>query len=58
MAKAKKIRFGVIGPGGAGRGRTFVLNRDKAVQVVAAADTNPACLDKLEEGLGLPVERF
>lgn len=58
MAKARKIRFGVIGPGGAGRGRTFVLNQDKAVEVVAAADTSADCLDKLEEGLGHKVARF
>jgi predicted dehydrogenase len=58
VAKARKIRFGVIGPGGAGRNRTFVLNRDKAVEVVAATDTSPECIDKLEEGLGHKVERF
>ena len=58
MAKGKKIRFGVIGPGGAGRGRTLVANKDKAVEVVAAADTSADCIAKLEEGLGHKVERF
>ena len=57
MAK-KKIRFGVIGPGGAGRGRTLAVARDPAAEVVAAADTNPVCFDKLEEGLGRKVQRF
>ncbi|MFW6107228.1 MAG: Gfo/Idh/MocA family protein [bacterium] len=54
----KRFRFGVIGPGGAGRGRTFALAKDKAVEVVAAADTSAECIDKLEEGLGHNVERF
>ena len=60
MAKGrkKKVRFGVIGPGGAGRGRTFVLAKDKMAEVVAACDTNPECIDRLEQGLGHPVERF
>jgi predicted dehydrogenase len=58
VAKKKRIRFGVIGPGGAGRNRTFVLNQDKAVEVVAAADTSADCLDQLEEGLGHEVARF
>jgi len=58
VAKAKKIRFGVIGPGGAGRGRTFQLNKDPAVEVVAAADTSPECIDRLEAGLGHEVQRF
>ena len=58
MAKAKKILFGVIGPGGAGRNRTLIANKDKALEVVAAADTSADCIDKLEEGLGHGVERF
>ncbi|MBL7222279.1 MAG: Gfo/Idh/MocA family oxidoreductase [Candidatus Brocadiae bacterium] len=58
MAKAKTIRFGVIGPGGMGRNRVFSLNKDKAVDVVAATDTSADCLDKLEEGLGHKVARF
>ena len=58
MARRKRIRFGVIGPGGAGRGRTMVLNQDRAVEVVAAADTSPECITKLEEMLGHKVERF
>ncbi|MFW6161973.1 MAG: Gfo/Idh/MocA family protein [Planctomycetota bacterium] len=56
--RKKTIRFGVIGPGGAGRNRTLAAAKDKAVEVVAAADTNPECIDKLEEGVGHKVERF
>lgn len=58
MARRKRIRFGVIGPGGAGRGRTRALNEDPAVEVVAAADTSPECVNRLEEMLGHKVERF
>ena len=58
MAKAKKVRLGVIGPGGAGRWRVREWIKDPAADVVAAADTNPDCLDKLEADVGHPVERF
>jgi len=58
VAKAKTFRFGVIGPGGAGRWRVRDLVKDPAAQVVAAADTNPDCLERLETDLGHKVERF
>ena len=58
MAKRRKIRYGVIGSGGAGRHRTLLLDREPAIEVVAAADTDPACIDKLEEAIGRGVERF
>lgn len=54
----KTIRFGAIGPGGAGRNRVLGMAKDPAVEVVAANDTNPECIDKLEEGLGHKVQRF
>ena len=48
-SKKDKLRVGVIGPGGAGSGRTaeFVSRND--VQVVAAADTREAAFDRMEE---------
>lgn len=58
MARAKRVRLGVIGPGGAGRWRVREWVKEPAAQVVAAADTNPDCLDKLEADLGYKVERF
>ncbi len=58
MAKLKTVRFGIIGPGGAGRWRCRELSKEPAANIVAAADTNPDCLDKLEADLGHKVERF
>ncbi|HUT36181.1 MAG TPA: Gfo/Idh/MocA family oxidoreductase [Planctomycetota bacterium] len=58
MAKLKTVRFGIIGPGGAGRSRVRALIQDPAAQIVAAADTNPECLDKLEADVAHPVQRF
>ena len=58
MARLRKIRLGVIGPGGAGRARVLGMAKDAAVEVVAATDTSPACIDTLEAGLGHEVQRF
>jgi len=58
VARIKVVRFGAIGPGGAGRSRTKQLNADPAVQVVAAADTNADNIKALEEVLGHEVEVF
>ena len=58
MAKADKVRLGAIGPGGAGRWRVREWIKEPAADVVAAADTNPDCLDKLEADVGHKVERF
>lgn len=58
MAKLKSVRLGIIGPGGAGRWRVRELLKEPAAQVVAGADTNPECLDKLEAEVGKPVKRF
>ncbi|MFC1715015.1 Gfo/Idh/MocA family protein [Candidatus Poribacteria bacterium] len=50
MAKKKdKLRVGVIGPGGAGSGRTAEFISRDDVQVVAAADTRDAAFDRMEE---------
>ncbi|MBM4036391.1 MAG: Gfo/Idh/MocA family oxidoreductase [Planctomycetes bacterium] len=58
MAKLNTVRFGIIGPGGAGRWRVRELIKEPATQIVAAADTNPDCLDKLEADVGHKVQRF
>jgi len=58
VAKLKTVRFGIIGPGGAGRGRVRALAKDPAAKIVAAADTNPENIDKLEADVGHPVERY
>lgn len=58
MAKSATVRFGIIGPGGAGRWRVRELIKEPATQIVAAADTNSDCLDKLEADVGKPVQRF
>ncbi len=58
MAKKDKVRLGVIGPGGAGRWRVREWIREAAADVVAGADTNPDCLDKLDADVGHKVERF
>ncbi|MDP6356467.1 MAG: Gfo/Idh/MocA family oxidoreductase [Planctomycetota bacterium] len=55
----KKMRFGVIGPGGAGRNRVMrLVQSTPSVEVVAAADTNDACITQLEESLGYKVEHL
>jgi len=58
VAKLKTVRVGIIGPGGAGRWRVRELMKEPATQIVAAADTNPDCLDKLEADTGHKVQRF
>ncbi len=58
MVGRKTIRFGAIGPGGIGRHRTLDLNRDRAVKIVAAADTNLKNIKLLEKSLGHGVESF
>ncbi|MBM4041269.1 MAG: Gfo/Idh/MocA family oxidoreductase [Planctomycetes bacterium] len=58
MANTKSVRIGIIGPGGAGRWRVRELIKDPATQIVAGADTNPDCLDKLDAEVGKPVQRF
>ena len=52
MAKKKgKLRVGIIGPGGAGSGRTGEFVQRDDVEVVAAADNREAAFDRLEERL-------
>ncbi len=52
MARKKdKLRVGIIGPGGAGSGRTAEFVNRKDVEVVAAADTREAAFSQLEERL-------
>lgn len=55
MAKrkvAKKIRVGVIGPGGVGSHRAKLLNEEPNCEVVAAADTNEGQIKALRKQLG------
>jgi predicted dehydrogenase len=56
--KKDKLRVGVIGPGGAGSGRTTEFVRRDDVEVVAASDTRPEAVDRLEERLKQSVEGY
>jgi len=57
--KKKTIRFGAIGPGGAGTARVMRLAQTTpAVEVVAAADTADANIERLEDRLGSKMEHF
>lgn len=47
----RKIKVGVIGPGGAGRGNTLAFASRNDVEIVAASDVNEKSLDALEAGL-------
>jgi hypothetical protein len=59
MAREKsKLRVGVIGPGGAGSGRTAEFVSRDDVEVVAAADNREAAFDRLEERLKQRVEGY
>lgn len=58
MTTDKKVRFGVIGPGGAGRSRTAQLASSPSIEVVAAADTSKESVALLERTLGQKVEAF
>lgn len=51
MSSLNKLRVGVIGPGGAGSGRTGEFARRDDVEVVAAADTREEAFNRLEERL-------
>ncbi|MDQ1317486.1 MAG: hypothetical protein QG588_1138 [Candidatus Poribacteria bacterium] len=59
MAKKKdKLRIGVIGPGGAGSGRTIEFAKRSDVELVAASDTRPEAFDRLDERLKQSVEGY
>jgi len=59
MAKKKdKVRVGVIGPGGAGSGRTIEFARRDDVELVAAVDTREEAFDRLEVRLKEAVEGY
>ncbi len=58
MSKKEKLRVGVIGPGGAGSGRTIEFARRNDVELVAAADTRPEAFDRLEQRLKESVEGY
>jgi len=55
---ADKLRVGVIGPGGAGRGNTMGFATRSDCVVVAAADVAPGSLEALEKGLQERVEGY
>lgn len=57
-SKKGKLRVGVIGPGGAGSGRTVEFASRDDVEVVAAADTREAAFDRLEGRLKERVEGY
>ena len=56
--KKDKLRVGVIGPGGAGSGRTAEFVSRDDVEVVAAADTREEAFDRLEGRLKEHVEGY
>lgn len=58
MAKKEKLRVGVIGPGGAGSGRTIEFARRDDIELVAASDTRPEAFDRLEQRLKESVEGY
>ncbi|RKY04374.1 hypothetical protein DRP77_04055 [Candidatus Poribacteria bacterium] len=58
MSAIEKLRVGVIGPGGAGRGRTREFARRPDVEVVAAADVREEAIDQLEALLAEQVPGF
>lgn len=51
MSTSRKIRVGVIGPGGAGRGNTLAFANRADVEIVAASDVNENSLNALEAAL-------
>lgn len=58
MSKKEKLRVGIIGPGGAGSGRTIEFARRDDIELVAAADTRPEAFDRLEQRLKESVENY
>ena len=58
LSKNSVVRVGVIGPGGAGRGRTVAFATRDDVEIVAATDNNEGSLDALEKGLRERVEGY
>ena len=58
MSKNNKIRVGVIGPGGAGRGNTLAFATRDDVDLVAAADTSEDSLNALENSMREQVEGY
>jgi predicted dehydrogenase len=54
MARQKKIRVGIIGPGGVGWHRAMLLNEEPNCEVVAAADVDPNRIKFLREKLNKP----
>lgn len=57
-SKNDKLRVGVIGPGGAGRGNTLGFATRDDAEVVAAADSHEGSLDALESALQDRVEDY
>ena len=58
MSTQNKLRVGIIGPGGAGSGRTAEFVRRNDVEVVAAADTREDAFNRLEQRLKDSIEGF
>ena len=57
-SKNSRLRVGVIGPGGAGRGNTLGFATRDDADVVAAADSHEGSLDALENALQERVEDY
>ena len=57
-SKNDRLRVGVIGPGGAGRGNTLGFATRDDAEVVAAADSHEGSLDALESALQDRVEDY
>ena len=54
----EKLRVGIIGPGGAGRGNTMGFATRPDCEVVAAADVSPASMDALEDAMEERVDGY
>lgn len=54
----EKLRVGIIGPGGAGRGNTMGFATRDDCEVVAAADVSPNSMDALEDAMEERVEGY
>ncbi len=55
---AEKLKVGVIGPGGAGRGNTLGFATRDDCEVIAAADVSPSSIDALENAMEQRVKGF
>lgn len=58
VGQKDRLRVGIIGPGGAGSGRTIEFARRDDVEIVAASDTREAAFERLEQRLKEAVKDY